>query len=219
MEIWKDVVGYEGLYKVSSYGKIYSVRRNREMYLNKGSHGYLTCTFKVDKKNSFFRVHGLVVKAFIDSNYKYEKGLVIDHINRCKTDNRVENLRIVTSRENSINVQRRLLLGVTADSNRFRSQIMLNNKKYYLGLFKTEIEAHNKYIEAYDLIKKGIFDYDKLMIKKLQKFGKYDGVYYKGNINKWHAIPKINNKRKYIGVFFTEEEAYKAVINAETANR
>lgn len=113
-EIWKDVVGYEGLYQVSNLGRVRSLDRvvnitGRGTRKLKGklrkitldSKGYPSVSLSsgncVDKGH---RVHRLVCEAFIPNP---ENKLYVDHINTVRTDNRVENLRWVTFDENMHN--------------------------------------------------------------------------------------------------------------------
>ena len=75
----------------------------------------------------------------------------IDHINGIRDDNRINNLRDVTPRENSQNrKEHRLghLPGTTFNKqkNKWHSRYKLNNKSIHLGSFNTELEAHNTYI-------------------------------------------------------------------------
>lgn len=75
----------------------------------------------------------------------------IDHINGDILDNRICNLRIVSNRENQQNQKRHrngFLCGATPKGNKWQSQIKMNGTKKYLGLFNTELEAHNAYISA-----------------------------------------------------------------------
>lgn len=81
------------------------------------------------------------------------RGLVVDHINRNGLDNRVENLRICTNKENLLNSKKALgklsiYKGVTFDKerNKWRSSIAFNRKTIFLGRHDTEKEAS----EAYD---------------------------------------------------------------------
>lgn len=113
-EIWKDVVGWEGIYKVSSLGRVKSlervVKRGDNMLPIKGrflkilldSKGY--CFVHLcDKEHGMVvaeRVHQIVAKAFIPNT---ENKMCVDHINTIKTDNRVENLKWVTHKENANN--------------------------------------------------------------------------------------------------------------------
>lgn len=82
----------------------------------------------------------------------------IDHINGIRDDNRICNLREVDRRQNSQNnIKHRngKLVGTHFDKKvkKWRSTIKINGKNKYLGWFKTEIEAHNEYINAFNKLK------------------------------------------------------------------
>jgi len=78
------------------------------------------------------------------------KGKEIDHINGNITDNRIENLRLVTLRENQQNRKMHRetgkLVGASMEGSRWRAQVYYRKKKRYLGLFETEVEAHCAYM-------------------------------------------------------------------------
>ena len=81
--------------------------------------------------------------------------LQIDHINGIRDDNRIENLREVTNRENSYNLKKPRsfgtsgYLGVTkTPCNRYMAQIVADGRYYYLGNHATPEEAHAAYLEA-----------------------------------------------------------------------
>ena len=76
----------------------------------------------------------------------------IDHINGMRDDNRIENLRVVTQRENTCNqrIHREgRLPGCRKSRNRWRSQIRLpGGIRIHLGMFETEAEAYAEYMRA-----------------------------------------------------------------------
>ena len=73
----------------------------------------------------------------------------IDHINRVKSDNRIDNLKNCSSRENSLNRSSSNvtgLTGVTQVGKRFSSRIRVEGKKLHLGMFDTAEQAHEAYL-------------------------------------------------------------------------
>ena len=105
IETWKEVPGYEGLYEVSNCGAVRSLNyqgKKRIKYLRnmKNLDGYEAIRLYRDGKVKKFSVHRLVYETFVG---EIPEGYEIDHINTVRDDNRLVNLRVVTSKENSNN--------------------------------------------------------------------------------------------------------------------
>lgn len=95
-----------------------------------------------------FRAHRIIWEMF---NGEIPEGMLIDHINGIKDDNRLENLRLATREQNNANrVARRtstLPKGVTRSGNRFRARLHHKGIWYCLGSYDTPeqaAEAYNK---------------------------------------------------------------------------
>lgn len=104
-EQWKDVKGYEGLYSVSDQGRIRSEitkdgNGNKLILSQRKRDGYCVVTLRKDRKNKEYRVHQLVMKAFI-TNPDPENYTMINHINEDRSDNRVENLEWCDAKHNN----------------------------------------------------------------------------------------------------------------------
>lgn len=87
-----------------------------------------------------------------------KRPLEIDHINGNGLDNRIANLRLVTRRENCQNKKRHRegkLIGAVHNSvvDKWEARIHENGKQRYIGLFDTEREAHEAYMERLNEIK------------------------------------------------------------------
>ena len=111
-EIWKDIPGYEGYYEVSSMGNVrgkdrivwhkssqrckgyYYVIKAKPIKYEYTKTGYKQVVLCKECKTTMHRIHMLVAMAFL--GYKKYSGLVINHLNGQKTDNRVDNLEITT---------------------------------------------------------------------------------------------------------------------------
>lgn len=109
-EEWKDVVGFEGKYMVSSLGRVVSLsfpieagklhyQRNQIIKRQKKEqNGYLSTGLSVGRnRNRTVKVHRLVASAFLPNPDNLP---VINHLDEDKTNNRVDNLEWSTTRSN-----------------------------------------------------------------------------------------------------------------------
>lgn len=96
-EQWRPIPGFEDLYRVSSEGRIYSLRRGRVLKGTPAPSGHLSLSLMRDGIRTQAQVHALVLLAFVGP---YPAGLEIRHLDGDPANNRLENLRYGTRQEN-----------------------------------------------------------------------------------------------------------------------
>jgi|LakMenEpi03Aug12_release.lakeMendotaPanAssembly.Ray.scaffolds.fasta_scaffold597176_1 hypothetical protein len=164
-EIWKNIPNYEGYYQASNLGRIKSIERD---ILNRGkfpfkskekilkpqndTRGYSCLNLFKNGKRKNIKVHKLIAMTFLNHipNGKYD--IVVDHINNDKLDNRVENLQLISNRENTTKIARgkSKYIGVIWQKklNKWGARIRIEGKSIYLGVFDCEIQASEAYQNA-----------------------------------------------------------------------
>ena len=158
-EIWKDIPNYEGYYQVSNLGNVKSLarfnnlgKRVKERVLKNlvnTTNGYLVVNLSKIGLVKTKQIHQLVAEAFLNHKPNGHK-LVVNHKNFNREDNRVENLEIITNRENTNKKHKKSkskYIGVTWHKrvNKWTAQILYKRKNIHLGCFNNEIDAHNAY--------------------------------------------------------------------------
>lgn len=226
-EIWKDVSGYEGYYKVSNMGNVISLNRTitcsdgRVRQIKERSigairdNGYRYVSLSKDNILKSTTVAQVVAIAFL--NHKPDgHTLVVDHINGDRTDDRACNLRIVTNRENNSSCYRsdrgRLSSRFTGvhwsnSAKKWLARIKYKGISHSLGCFTIESDAYDAYQKALSKIENGSFNPNDY---KPKYSSKYKGVSFNKASNKWRAYITIKGSQKHLGLFKTEEEAYEA---------
>ena len=214
-EIWKDIPDYDGMYQASNLGRIKSLKYGKERIIKNyfDGKGYFQTSLSKKSKQKTIKVHKIIALVFL--NHKpCGHNMYIDHINNIKTDNSIENLQIITSRENN-NKDRKnessKYRGVSwsKTAKKWVSKIEINRKTINLGYFDNEEEAGKYYINAL----KSFNNNEEIVIKKGTKTSQYKGVCWYKRDNKWMSFIKINKKHIYIGLFKTELEAHEAYEN------
>lgn len=160
-EIWKAIPSYEGIYEVSNLGNVKSLSRfkvagkisyyTKERILKPGINGagYYYVNLRYNNITVNYRIHQLVGIVFLNHTPN-GYGFVIDHINNNKLDNRVENLQIITHRENchkrpTNSTSKYIGVSYEKNRNKWRAVIRINGKKIYLGSFINEEDANLAY--------------------------------------------------------------------------
>lgn len=165
MEIWKDIIGYEGLYQVSNLGRVKSMARNKDgkvMRPDKIRSGYMRATLQRDKDRKRFLVHRLVATAFIGCP---DESMDINHKNSIKDDNRIENLEWVTRKENIAHFRK-------SKGAKIRDEKMsgLNNPKSKLSMLDIKLIKKLSHEYGFGLKRLSwLFDVDRTVIYKIKK--------------------------------------------------
>ena len=150
-EIAKPIEGYEGLYLITNFGRVWSVKSKKFISQRFKKNGYVEIHISKDNSKKYFRIHRLIAIHFIE-NPKPNEYNIIDHINHHKTDNRISNLRWCNNELNNRNAQKykntsSKYKGVSYDKsrNKWTSRITINKIRKSLGSYFTEEEAANAY--------------------------------------------------------------------------
>lgn len=231
-EVWRDIPGYEGYYQASNLGRVRSLDRTilttngQERFykgkIKKGSvnnKGYTQYSLNINGIGRNFMRSQIISMTFLGHEPNGHK-LVVDHIDGDISDDRVENLRIVTQRANTSTCFRSdedslssEYAGVYWNKNtsKWMARIYHEGVRLYLGLYNTEVEASNSYQSALSKIKDGSFNPNDY---KPEFSSQYKGVVFDKNRGKWMARITVNGKKKHLGRFNTEIEAHNAYQKA-----
>lgn len=132
---------------------------------------------------------------------------VIDHLNGVRDDNRIKNLRNTDMRGNASNMERHRnghLLGAQyfKRDNKWDASCWVNGKKYHIGRFDTEQEAHKAYLFAID-------NPDTIKSKKEERLkeGIPVGVVFCKKGKKWRVRLQFDGKRINFGSFASIDDA------------
>ena len=151
MEVWKEIAEFP-TYEVSTFGRVRTKKGLiKKCTINRKGYEYTSFGTGVRGKCKCMKIHRLVAEAFLPNP---DNKPTVDHINRIKTDNRVENLRWSDLTEQCVN--RRFPVGVTGHQN-----ISLTNYNKY----RVMISRYNEKIfdECFDSVEEAIFARDSFL--------------------------------------------------------
>lgn len=155
-EVWKPVVGFEGVYCVSNFGNIKGVVRSgstgKPLHPQMNNNGYMTIHLYNHPKHKVTTVHRVVATAFIPNP---ENKRTVNHIDGNKKNNRVDNLEWATHGENHRHAYRTGLKVITerqraavsatgkrtCEMNRMKTPVFMINKDGLKTLFVSAHEA------------------------------------------------------------------------------
>lgn len=165
IEKWLPIKGYEGIYNVSSHGRVKSLSRTsvgkdlstmtiKERILKLNiiglvSEQYFSVNLCRKGKCKTKTVHQLVAIAFLDHKPNGLK-IVVDHKDNNKLNNHIDNLQIISNRENTSKDKKGCSSKYTGvylhkRTKKWRAAIYVNGKSKHLGLFNCELEASESY--------------------------------------------------------------------------
>lgn len=197
-EVWKDISGYEGLYQVSNFGRVKSLKCRREkiLKLEKTKDNYLTIRLSKDKTRKHIGVHRLVAQAFISNPDNLSQ---VNHKDENKENNFVENLEWCTQVYNmsyGTRVQR-----LSMEVNQY--DLQGNFIKKWNSIKEAERQLHIRHIS--DCCKEKVIsaggyiwkytDNDKIIIRENKRKRKVIQYDLQGNfVNEWNCIKDIERK-------------------------
>lgn len=209
----KWIKGYKCSYSIDKDGNVFShsltLKERRRVKLSPETTkvGYQRVLLYLNGKSKHKLIHRLVVEAFIG---EIPKNKVVDHINGNKLDNRLENLQIITQRENIIRSKSdKEDIGACFEGKKWASAICINGKQIRLGSFDTKEEASAEYQRALKEFN------DKKEITRPHINGKtseYRGVSKSHGRKGYNAAVRPNGKDINLGCYLDEEKAANAVI-------
>lgn len=158
-EIWRNVVGYEGLYQVSNLGRVRTLAhvtngkphraRIRKLTRNPKT-GYFLVNLSKDGKSKNLYVHRLVALAFVDNP---DNKTTVNHKNEIKTDNRAENLEWMTLREN-------LRYGTHDERARLHKPDLNGENHFNYGKRGAESHTHKGKVVGVNIIDGSVVEFD-----------------------------------------------------------
>ena len=199
-----DVIGYEGLYKVYENGDVYSCISNKILKQSKTSSGYkFVCLYK-NKVKKQKTVHRIVIESFTGF-----MDMVVDHLDKDKTNNNLSNLQYCSQRDNChrfFKDKSKLPVGISINKSGYEVHKYFKGEQIFIGSFDTLKEAIKVNMESNKLIDEQIRPKE-----YRRKDRKMRGIYFESSTKKWKVVKFLNKKKYYLGSFFDLKDAKSAL--------
>ena len=139
-EIWKEIKGYDELYKISNFGNVLGVKRDKILKPRITTTGYYFVSLYENGKGKPKTIHRLVTEHFSDD---WDEKLQVDHIDGNRLNNDISNLRMATQSENNCNqkIQKNNTSG-------FKGVFYDNKYKKYRARIKKEGKIITKFFDT-----------------------------------------------------------------------
>lgn len=163
IEIWKDIPNYEGMYQVSSFGNVKSLKYGKERFLStyKNGKGYLQVGLWKNNKLENGRIHILVAMVFKGHIPDGTQNIVVDHDDNDKLNNHKDNIQLLTQRKNLSKDKKNKVSKFTGVSwhkrnNKWIAKIHFKGRDIHLGFYIIEVEASQAYQKALLEVEQGL---------------------------------------------------------------
>lgn len=133
-ELWRMIPGYEGLYMVSNFGRVKSLKRNIILKERLAKEGYVRVVLYKHSKGKSYYIHRLVAQAFLENPNNYR---CVNHKDENKRNNHADNLEYCTHKYNS---------NYGTAKSRHREKM----KKYFKPVYQYTLDG--KYVSEYESI-------------------------------------------------------------------
>lgn len=209
-ELWKPLKE-NNLYECSNLGNIRHIKIKRILKTQLGIKKYLNVTIKDSSNNKkVFSVHRLIANTWIDNN---ENLPTVNHKNKIRNDNRIENLEWMSHKEQTIH---------KLNTNKQNNNIIINKKKFINDNYSWEqlstiLQKNNIFINIENEIWKEMINHKKNMFisnyGRVRKNNKFINIV----ITNDYIIIYINNKQfrihKLVAEYFIDNPENKPMVN------